>query len=76
METAQLTRIEEILSAIMVTQEKQGDRLDTINRRIMAMEGALNLSRHKTDETQTYVKRIQPYIRDAISFRFLNHRCT
>lgn len=62
MSTATPNRVEIMLGVIMVTQKKQCDRLDTINKRLMAIEGSVNLCRHKTSETYIVVKRLGAYI--------------
>lgn len=61
-----MQRIEDQLRLIVEEQVKTTEAISVVNRRMMGFEQTVGLMRRYTQETLTYVKRIQPYIEKAM----------
>ena len=63
---ASLELIEEKLTLILEQQKETCQSVQSFNRRMMGFEQKFGLIHRFTQETLTYVKRIQPYIEKAM----------
>jgi hypothetical protein len=61
-----MQRIEDQLRLLVEAQVKTTEAISVVNRRMMGFEQTVGLMRRYTQETLTYVKRIQPYIEKAM----------
>ena len=65
-EGGNIKSIEQQLKLIVEEQKKTTEAISVVNRRMMGFEQTFGLMRRYTQETLTYVKRLQPYIEKAM----------
>ena len=61
-----MQRIEEQLTLLIEAQRETTEKISVVNHRMLGFEQTFGLMRRYTQETLTYVKRIQPYIEKAM----------
>ena len=61
-----IQQVKEQISLLIEEQKKTTDALAVVNRRMMGFEQTFGLVKRYTQETVTYVKRIQPVIEKAM----------